>query len=131
MGSEIVQDHDVAGPQRRCEHLLDIGAEPFAVDRPIDDEGSSEPIAARAGDESRRLPTTVGDGADEALASRTTAIAAHHVGGDPGLVEEDETNWVQSPWLSHQAARAAATSGRFCSTAAGRGDRACATDNRG
>src|SRR5262249_51543274 len=79
--------------QRRCEHLLDIGAEPFAVDRPIDDEGSSEPIAARAGDESRRLPTTVGDGADEALASRTAAIAAYHVGGDPGLVEEDETNW--------------------------------------
>src|SRR5262245_38021060 len=93
MGSEIVQDHDVAGPQRRCEHLL----EPFAVDRSIDDEGSSEPIAARAGDESRRLPMTVGDGADEALASRTAAIAAYHVGGDPGLVEEDETNWVQSP----------------------------------
>src|SRR5207247_244694 len=32
------------------------------------DEGSSEPIAAQAGDESRRLPMTVGDGADEALA---------------------------------------------------------------
>src|SRR5262245_32968470 len=83
--------------RRGSEHLLDIGAEPFAVDRPIDDEGSSEPIAAWAGDESRRLPMTVGEGADEALASRTAAIAAYHVGGDPGLVEEDETNWVQSP----------------------------------
>jgi hypothetical protein len=40
---------------------------------------------------------TVGDGADEALASRTAAIAAYHVGGDPGLVDEDETSWVQSP----------------------------------
>src|SRR5262249_29148814 len=95
--AEIVQDHDVAGPQRRCEHLLDIGAEPFAVDRSIDDEGSSEPIAAQAGNESHRLPMTVGDGADEALASRTAAIAAYHVGGDPGLVDEDETSWVQSP----------------------------------
>src|SRR5262249_61780698 len=113
----IVQHRDGAGPQRRCEPLADIGADPLAVDRPSDEEGSSGPLAARAGDESCRLPTTVGDGADKALASRTTAIAAHHVGGDPGLVEEDETNWVQSPWLSHQAARAAATSGRFCSAA--------------
>jgi hypothetical protein len=40
---------------------------------------------------------TVGDGTDEALASRTAAIAAYHVGGDPGLVDEDETSWVQSP----------------------------------
>src|SRR5262249_61477218 len=94
MGSEIVQDHDVAGPQRRCEHLLDIGAEPFAVDRPIDDEGSSEPIAARAGDESRRLPTTVGDGADEALASRSNS--ASRASGAPPTPVSNACSWPAS-----------------------------------
>jgi hypothetical protein len=45
--AEIVQDHDVAGPQRRCEHLLDIGAEPFAVDRSTMTKGAVSPSQRR------------------------------------------------------------------------------------
>ena len=45
--AEIVQDDDVAGPQRRCEHLLDIGAEPFAVDRSTMTKGAVSPSQRR------------------------------------------------------------------------------------
>ena len=43
MGGEIVEDDDIARPQPRCENLLDIGAEPTAIHRPIEDHRQGHP----------------------------------------------------------------------------------------
>jgi hypothetical protein len=38
--------------------------------------------------------------ADQPLSSRRPAVAAHHVGRDSGLVDEDQLPWIKSPLLS-------------------------------
>jgi hypothetical protein len=43
VAAEIVDDDDIAGPQRRHQDLLDIGKEAFAVDRSVDDTGCNNP----------------------------------------------------------------------------------------
>ncbi len=47
VAAEIVHDDDVAGLERRDEELLDIGAEALAVDRPVEDAGRIDPVAAQ------------------------------------------------------------------------------------
>ena len=44
--AEPVHDHDIATAQRGNQHLLDIGEEGFAVDRPIEHTGGRQAIAA-------------------------------------------------------------------------------------
>lgn len=47
MRAEIVQDHDIAGLQRWDQNLLDIEAEPLAIDRPVDEPWRLEAIVAQ------------------------------------------------------------------------------------
>jgi hypothetical protein len=43
MDRQIVEHDDRAGAQRGHQHLLDIGAEGWIVERPIEDGGRGEP----------------------------------------------------------------------------------------
>ena len=54
------------------------------------DEWGGEPMATQAGHKGGGLPVPVRGRIDQPLAARAAAIAAGHVGGRPGLVEEDE-----------------------------------------
>ena len=50
LAAQIVHhDDDVAGPERRGQALLDIGAEDDPVHRAVDDEGCGDAVAAQAG----------------------------------------------------------------------------------
>ena len=69
MAAEIIEDDDVPWPEFEDEDLNDIVKETRAIDRPIDDEGSDDPIVSQIGDEGRRSPAAIGDfGADPASA---------------------------------------------------------------
>jgi hypothetical protein len=61
------------------QHLLDIGAEDLAVDRPVQDVGSGDPVVARGGQEGAGLPTAMRDAGDQALAARGPTVPACHV----------------------------------------------------
>jgi hypothetical protein len=67
VGSEIVEDDDVARGQRRREELLDIGAKALAVDRSIEQAGRVAMALAAIGMRAMigTSTTPVDDGAPE------------------------------------------------------------------
>ncbi len=60
MASEVVHDDDVAGLEGGHELLLDVGAEADAVDRPVEDKGRGELVAAQCREEGHGLPVAMG-----------------------------------------------------------------------
>ena len=70
--------------------MADISEESFTRHRPVEHEGCDEAGAGQACDEGGCAPVTMRRGLDEALAPRSPAVAADHVGGRAGLVEKDE-----------------------------------------
>ena len=95
VAAEIVHDDDVAGLERRDENLLDIGEEAFAVDRPVDDAGCVDAVAAQGGEEGQRPPAAMRHLGDQPLAAGRPAVAARHVGLGPGLVDEDQARRIK------------------------------------
>src|SRR3546814_3719674 len=85
----VVHDHDVAGCERRREELLDIGAEEFSGHRAVDHVGRIDPVMARPGNKGCGFPMAMWNRHDEPLTFGASAIAARHLGGRPGLVDED------------------------------------------
>ena len=86
VAAEIVHDDDVAWLEGRDEQRVDIGPEPGAVDRAVDDEGRGDPVAAQGGEEGHGAPVTVGGETAKALALHAPAAQRRHVGLDPGLI---------------------------------------------
>ena len=92
--AEIVKDDDVAGLESGDEDLLDIGQEPLAVDRSIDQERRVDAVMTERGEESRCLPMAVRDLVDQPLASRRPSMGARHIGLGPGFVDEDQAGRI-------------------------------------
>jgi len=59
VASKIVEDDDVALAQGWQEKVLDIGAEAFAVDRPVEDARRGELIVAECTEEREGAPVAV------------------------------------------------------------------------
>jgi hypothetical protein len=95
MAAQIVEQDNVAGDQGRCQHLLDIGAEPSAVDGALEHIGSTDPGRAQAGDQGGQLPVSVRDRSPQPQTARASTIAARHVRGSPGLVDENQVVGVE------------------------------------
>ena len=95
MAAEIVDDDDVAGSERRHQHLFDIGQEAFAVDRSVDHARRFDAIVAQGGQEGQCPPATVRDLGDQPLAAPRAAVGSRHVGLGPGLVDEDQARWIK------------------------------------
>src|SRR3954451_21038762 len=87
---EIVHRDHVARLQRRCQHLLDVGADHRTVHRPIEHKRCDDPARPQARHDGRGLPMTRRHRIDQALASWTPAGEAGHRCGRGGLVDEDE-----------------------------------------
>jgi hypothetical protein len=85
----------VAGLEDRDELLFDIGAEVFAVDRPVEDARSREPVAAERAEEGQRAPVAMRRIPSQAIALRPPAPQRGHVGLDPGLVDEDQAPGIE------------------------------------
>src|SRR5215217_7620965 len=87
---EIVHRDPVARLQRRCQHLLDVGAERRTGHRPIEHKRRDDAARPQARHDGRGLPMTRRHRIDQALASWTPAGEAGHRCGGGGLVDEDE-----------------------------------------
>ena len=72
--SGVVQDHDVARLKGGREELFDMGAEAFAVDRPVEQAGRVDAVAAQRGEEGRGLPAAMRNLVDEALPSAPSRV---------------------------------------------------------
>jgi hypothetical protein len=92
--AKIVHDHDVALPQGRNQNLLDVELEGLAIDRPIDEPGSSDAIVAQGGQEGHGLPMTMWHLGFDPLAARRPAPQRCHVGFGPGLVNEHQAGGI-------------------------------------
>lgn len=118
MASKVVKHHDVAGPQRRDQHLANISEEAFTVDRPVKDTGCDDAVMAQRRNQGERLPMTVWNLDEQPLPALAPSGQPGHVGFDPGFVDEHEAFAVDQPRqaATHQSRRRA-TSGRSCSLA--------------
>jgi len=97
VAAEIIHHDDVALFERGDELLLDPGAKTFAIDRTVEDAGRVKPVAAQRAEKSQRAPVAVRREAAQRLAFLPPAAQRRHVGLDPGLVDEDETPWIEPP----------------------------------
>src|SRR5580765_4757697 len=95
VAAEIVDDDDIAGPQRRYQHLLDVNKEAVAVDRAVDDTGCVDAVGAQGGEEGQRAPAAMRGLGDQSPAARATPVRACHVGLGPGLVDEHQAGRVK------------------------------------
>lgn len=86
---EVIEDDDVAGAERRDEHLLDIGEKRGIIDRPVEDGGRREPIDPQRGDDRVRLPMAVGRVIAKPEPAGTAPITAQQIGRDAGFIDED------------------------------------------
>ena len=96
VATQIVHDHDVAGPQGWEQLLTNIGAEAFTVDWAVEDTWRGEFVAAQCTQEGQGSPMAVRSEAAQALSPWPPAAKWGHVGLDPGLVDEDQTRRIEA-----------------------------------
>ena len=85
---QIIEHHHIAGPQRRHQHLLDIGQERLAVDGTVEDRRRRQCVRSQRRDRGMRLPVTTGRVIVETGTTRAAPVPAEQVGGDATFVEE-------------------------------------------
>lgn len=90
VAAEIVQDDDIARGEGRQQAVLHIGEEAGAIDRAIEDTGSSNPVVAQGSHERQGLPMALRPRGDQALAARAAAVVSGHIGLGPRLINEHE-----------------------------------------
>ena len=103
VGAEVVEDHGVARLEGRDEELLDIGAEAFAIDGPVEQARRIDAVIAKSGKERRGFPLALRDLVDEALSLRRPAAKPGHVGLGPRLVDEDQTPGIDAALIGSPA----------------------------
>jgi hypothetical protein len=86
---EIVEHDDVAAPERRHEHLLDVGQEGGIVERSVEDGGGRQAVGPQGGDDRVELPLPARREIPEAIPAGTAAIAAEQIGRDATLIEKE------------------------------------------
>lgn len=91
---EVVEHHDITGPQRRREHLLDVGQKGGVVERTVEDGGRVQPIPPQRRDDRLRVPVATGRVVAQADAARTAPVGSKQVRGDAGLIDEDVAGGV-------------------------------------
>src|SRR5262245_39119815 len=100
MAAEVVDDDDVARLEGRQQALLDIGKEGLSVDRPVDDAGSVDTVAAKRGQECEGAPSALGYLGQQLLPARRPAAPPRHIGLGPRLVDEDQPAWIEPVLIS-------------------------------
>ena len=95
VGWQVVQDHDVAGPQFGDEHAGHVGFEGEAVERAVEHKGRHDASQAQARGQRGGLPVTVRHAHAQPLSAWGTAARARHLGRGAGLVDEDQPGGVE------------------------------------
>ena len=87
---EIVHHHDVAGPECRHEDLGHVSLERQTIHGAVENHRRDHAGRPERADEGRRLPMTMRERCDTALAVGRTAIKPRHLGRGSGLVDEHQ-----------------------------------------
>ncbi len=95
MARQVVHDDNVALAQFRDEDLVDVSLESETVDGAVDDERRDEAAQRQGSNEGRGFPVSERNADPQALTARSAAVTARHVGGGPGLVDEDQALGVE------------------------------------
>ena len=85
---QVVEHHDVAGPQGRHQDLLDVGEKGGIVDRSVEHGGCGHPVPAERGNDGMCLPMTARGVIAEPRAARAAPIPAEEIGRDARFVEK-------------------------------------------
>ena len=85
---EVVEDDDVAGVQRRHEHLLHVGAKTGVINRAIEDGRRRQAVEAQRRHDGVRLPMTARRVVAQARPARAASVAAEQVSGDAAFIEK-------------------------------------------
>src|SRR6516162_6227802 len=118
VAAEVVHDDNVAGAEGGDQELFDVSAEAGAVDRPVDDAGGGDPVAAQCRQKGQCPPAAVRQLGDQTDATRRAPVAAGHIGLSPGFVDEHQALGGSSrPWYCCHRTRRRAMSARSCSLA--------------
>ena len=86
---EVVEDDDIAGPERRHEYLLDVGEKRGIVDRAVEHRRRVQAIPPQRGDDRVRVPVTARRVIAEPQAARAPPVPAEQIGRDAGFIEEE------------------------------------------
>ena len=92
--TKVVHDDDVARLERGHKDLLDIGEEGLAVDGAVQHERRGDRVVSQCGEKRQRLRMAVRDLGDKRLAASAPTARTCHVGFGPGLINKNETRWV-------------------------------------
>ena len=74
MAAKVIHDDDVAGAEGGDQELFDVSAETGAVDRPVNDAGSGDPVTAQCRQKGQCPPAAVRQLGDQAGAARSDLL---------------------------------------------------------
>jgi len=102
---QVVHHDDVASAKRGRKLLLNVAEKHVAVHRPVDHSRRRETSQPQRADERGRLPVSMRDVSDDALAAKGPAIETGQLRVGPAFIEKGELSRVQmrlpeSPSLS-------------------------------
>ncbi len=86
---QVVEDDDIARPQRRGEHLLDVGEKRGIVDRAVEDRGRGQAVDPEARDDRVRLPVAARRVIAQPHATGTAPVAPQQIRRDARFIDED------------------------------------------
>ena len=89
MDGEVVEDHDIAGSQRRHQDLLDVGTKACGIDGAIEDRGRGQAVGPKCRHHRVGLPMAVRRVVAEPHAARTAAVPPQQVGRHTAFIDED------------------------------------------
>jgi hypothetical protein len=89
VGREVIEDEDIAGAQRRHQHLFDVGEERRTINGPIEHRGRAHPLETERSDDGVCFPVTARRVIAEADATRATAVAPQQIGRHTAFIEKD------------------------------------------
>ncbi|KNY19411.1 hypothetical protein AKJ13_27900 [Methylobacterium sp. ARG-1] len=95
MGLQVVEDHGVAGLQHWDEGVGDVAAEALAVRGAIHEAERAQALGAQCRGDGRGLVMPLRHEHTAAFAAARASVAASHVGGGRGLVEEHQRVGVE------------------------------------
>lgn len=96
VGGQVVHDDDIARLENGRQELLGPGLECLAIHWTVKRHGGCDAIMAQGGQKGCGAPVAMRGLGQEPLADRAAATAAHHVGGEAGLVDEVEPRDIKS-----------------------------------
>ena len=86
--AQVVEDHDVAGPQRRHEDLLHVGEKAGTVDGAVEDGRRGQAIKAERGNNGVRFPMPARGVIANPRATNAPPVSTEQIGGDATFVDE-------------------------------------------